>query len=241
MLSSPEAPITSTHHRNGSGKASRKCTISNALSWPLTASQRSRTCVCTRSRRADLPRSSPSRSGMETGACRRGTAPRVNSNRLGQDGQSSSNAAVVLERVTKSYGGTVAVRDISFAIRAGSVTALLGGNGAGKTTTIGMIMGLILPTAGRIGVLGIDIGRERHRVLSPHELREPLYRSAAPAHRAPEPEGLRAPVRGRRCRGTHRATRRDTLARRVPRPSGGPALGRAEDAGRARQGAGQRP
>jgi ABC-2 type transport system ATP-binding protein len=45
------------------------------------------------------------------------------------------------------------------------MTALLGGNGAGKTTTIAMIMGLVIPTAGRVCVLGVDMAHHRHRVL----------------------------------------------------------------------------
>lgn len=83
----------------------------------------------------------------------------------GQPDRSSPAPAIVLDLVTKAYDKAVAVKTLSFAVRAGSVTALLGGNGAGKTTTIGMVMGLILPTSGRIEVLGIDITRERHRVL----------------------------------------------------------------------------
>jgi ABC-2 type transport system ATP-binding protein len=73
--------------------------------------------------------------------------------------------AVELERLTKAYRGTIAVDAISLSIARGSVTGLLGGNGAGKTTTIGMIMGLVLPTSGRVRVLGTDIGRDRYRVL----------------------------------------------------------------------------
>ena len=73
--------------------------------------------------------------------------------------------AIVLDQVTKIYKGKPAVDGLTFSIRQGSVTALLGGNGAGKSTTIGMIMGLIEPTAGRVRVLGADMGRERHKVL----------------------------------------------------------------------------
>lgn len=73
--------------------------------------------------------------------------------------------AIELDRVSKSYGANPAVRDVSFAVGRGTVTALLGGNGAGKTTTIGMVMGLISPTAGRVRVLGFDMARERHRAL----------------------------------------------------------------------------
>jgi ABC-2 type transport system ATP-binding protein len=55
---------------------------------------------------------------------------------------------------------------VSFAVMRGSVTGLLDGNGAGKTTTIGMIMGLILPTSGKVSVLGIDMLRDRYLVLA---------------------------------------------------------------------------
>ena len=72
---------------------------------------------------------------------------------------------ISLGRAAKTYKGGVAVNGISFALKAGSVTALLGGNGAGKTTTIGMIMGLVEPTSGAVRVLGHDMPRERARVL----------------------------------------------------------------------------
>jgi ABC-2 type transport system ATP-binding protein len=73
--------------------------------------------------------------------------------------------AIEVAGLTKLYRGVTAVDGISFAIPVGSITGLLGGNGAGKTTTIGMLLGLILPSAGTIRVLGRDILRERHRVL----------------------------------------------------------------------------
>src|SRR6185295_10701248 len=53
----------------------------------------------------------------------------------------------------------------SFAVRAGTTTALLGGNGAGKTTTLSMLLGVLTPTAGRVTVLGVEMPRHRHRVL----------------------------------------------------------------------------
>jgi ABC-2 type transport system ATP-binding protein len=73
--------------------------------------------------------------------------------------------AVSLDRVTKLYKGVRAVDGISFALRPGSITGLLGGNGAGKTTTIAMIMGLVTPTSGDVRVLGAQMPRERYRVL----------------------------------------------------------------------------
>jgi ABC-2 type transport system ATP-binding protein len=74
-------------------------------------------------------------------------------------------AAIAVERLTKVYRRLTAVDGISFTIRPGSITAILGGNGAGKTTTIGMILGLILPTSGTVRLLGHDLASERHAVL----------------------------------------------------------------------------
>ena len=73
--------------------------------------------------------------------------------------------AVQAEKLTKHYGEAIAVAGISFAIEAGSITGLLGGNGAGKTTTIGMTMGLVTPTSGRVMIFGADMARESHDVL----------------------------------------------------------------------------
>jgi ABC-2 type transport system ATP-binding protein len=60
------------------------------------------------------------------------------------------SAAIDVAHLVKRYKTTRAVDDVSFRIARGSITGLLGGNGAGKTTTIAMIMGLVLPTSGRI-------------------------------------------------------------------------------------------
>ncbi len=73
--------------------------------------------------------------------------------------------AIAVSGLTKVYREVTAVDGISFAIPRGSITGLLGGNGAGKTTTIGMLLGLILPTAGAVRVLGIDMLTSRHTVL----------------------------------------------------------------------------
>ena len=74
-------------------------------------------------------------------------------------------AAIEVARLVKQYKKARAVDDISFAIARGSITGLLGGNGAGKTTTIAMIMGLVLPTSGRVAVLGHPMPAEAAAVL----------------------------------------------------------------------------
>ena len=76
-----------------------------------------------------------------------------------------TDSAIVVTDLAKSYGAVEAVKGISFTVRTGTTTALLGGNGAGKTTTLSMLLGVLTPSAGRITVLGEDIARHRYRVL----------------------------------------------------------------------------
>src|ERR1700743_350363 len=73
--------------------------------------------------------------------------------------------AIEVAHLSKTYKATRAVDDISFRIARGRITGLLGGNGAGKTTTIAMIMGLVLPTSGRIQVLGAAMPEQSAEVL----------------------------------------------------------------------------
>ena len=61
---------------------------------------------------------------------------------------------LVLERVTKRFGGFTAVSDLSLQVRPGRVFGLIGPNGAGKTTTIRMIVNITLPDSGRIELFG---------------------------------------------------------------------------------------
>ncbi len=74
--------------------------------------------------------------------------------------------AIRVTGLTKRYGTTLAVDDIGFSARPGETIGLLGGNGAGKTTTIAMLLGLLIPTAGSIHVLGHDMARDRFAALA---------------------------------------------------------------------------
>ncbi|MGF1641249.1 MAG: ABC transporter ATP-binding protein [Rhodospirillales bacterium] len=74
-------------------------------------------------------------------------------------------AVIRVDGLIKRFGPLTAVAGVSFAVRRGSTTALLGGNGAGKTTTLSILLGLLLPTAGSVIVLGTDMVRDRYRVL----------------------------------------------------------------------------
>ena len=73
---------------------------------------------------------------------------------------------LVAERLTKRFGGLVAVSDVSFDIPARSIVSLIGPNGAGKTTFFNMLTGLIRPTAGRIAFDGRVITRSRPDVIT---------------------------------------------------------------------------
>jgi putative spermidine/putrescine transport system ATP-binding protein len=67
---------------------------------------------------------------------------------------------LTLDRVSKAYGATLAVREFSLAIAHGELVALLGPSGCGKTTTLRMIAGFILPSAGEIRIGGRDVTAE---------------------------------------------------------------------------------
>jgi ABC-2 type transport system ATP-binding protein len=61
--------------------------------------------------------------------------------------------------LTKAFGRTAAVTDMSFCVPAGQVTGFLGPNGSGKTTTLRMALGLVRPTAGQVLIGGVPYGQ----------------------------------------------------------------------------------
>ena len=67
---------------------------------------------------------------------------------------------IELVHLTKRYGATLAVDDLSLQVEAGEIFGFLGPNGAGKTTTIRMMMGLLQPTSGQIFLGGYDLAHE---------------------------------------------------------------------------------
>ncbi len=68
---------------------------------------------------------------------------------------------IALENVTKSYGPTVAVDDVSFAVDRGEVVGFLGPNGAGKTTAMRLITSYLEPDSGSVLIDGIDIREDQ--------------------------------------------------------------------------------
>jgi len=76
------------------------------------------------------------------------------------------NAAIEVEGVTKRFGGTLALDDVSFSVRQGEVLALLGPNGAGKTTLIRVLTTLLAADSGRARVAGLDVRKDARAIRS---------------------------------------------------------------------------
>ena len=65
--------------------------------------------------------------------------------------------ALEVKELTKWYGSSIGVEDLSFGIEKGEIFGYLGPNGSGKTTTIRCLMGLLRPTSGQCSVLGKQV------------------------------------------------------------------------------------
>jgi ABC-2 type transport system ATP-binding protein len=83
--------------------------------------------------------------------------------RLERASQSQSLPAARLASVSKRYGDTIALRDVTLDIAPGGIVALLGPNGAGKTTAVKLLLGLVAPTAGAVSLFGSDPRRSASR------------------------------------------------------------------------------
>jgi beta-exotoxin I transport system ATP-binding protein len=69
-------------------------------------------------------------------------------------------AVIETEQLTKSYGSSRGIEDVSFSVEAAEVFGFLGPNGAGKTTTIRALLNLLHPTSGAARIFGLDSRRE---------------------------------------------------------------------------------
>jgi ABC-2 type transport system ATP-binding protein len=74
--------------------------------------------------------------------------------------------AIALDRVTKRFGQTTAVRELSLSVTRGEMFGLIGPDGAGKTTTIRLMCGLLASDSGRVRVLDLDPIRDHRKLTS---------------------------------------------------------------------------
>lgn len=82
----------------------------------------------------------------------------------GRSMPTADRPAVEVSRLRKTYGPLIAVDDVSFSVAQGEIFGILGPNGAGKTTTVECAIGLRVPEAGRIRLLGLDPQADRDAV-----------------------------------------------------------------------------
>ena len=89
-----------------------------------------------------------------------------------------SSAVITLESVSKRYGSSTIIHDLSFTVERGEIVGFLGPNGAGKTTTMRMIAGFTAATSGRVTVAGHDMATDNvdaARLIGYVPERPPLY------------------------------------------------------------------
>jgi len=72
---------------------------------------------------------------------------------------------VVIKNLGKMFDNTFVVKDSNMTVPKGCVYGFLGANGAGKTTIFKMLTGLLSPTSGAIEVMGLDVTKDREKVL----------------------------------------------------------------------------
>ncbi len=75
-------------------------------------------------------------------------------------------SVIIVQHLTKRFGALEVVADLTFSVAPGEIVGFLGPNGAGKTTTLGLLLGLLLPTRGRVQILGLPMPEERQRILA---------------------------------------------------------------------------
>jgi len=66
--------------------------------------------------------------------------------------------------LSKSFGQSLAISDLSFDLKLGQITGFLGPNGAGKSTTLKILMGLEIPSSGEAKILGMDVQKQEEKI-----------------------------------------------------------------------------
>ena len=80
---------------------------------------------------------------------------------------------IEVEHLSKVYGSTTAIKDVTFQVEKGEILGLLGPNGAGKTTTMRILAGYLPATDGTAKVAGYEVHENPMAVLSPFDTGHP--------------------------------------------------------------------
>jgi branched-chain amino acid transport system permease protein len=96
--------------------------------------------------------------------------------------RAESGAALTVEGLSKSFGGVRAVDDVSFALKAGTITGLIGPNGSGKTTVINLLSGLERPDGGQVRLFGRDVAGRRPDRIARAGLARTFQAASIPEH-----------------------------------------------------------
>ena len=118
------------------------------------------------------------------------------------DTQSASDALLLLEKVTKRFGGVEAVSHVSFAVAEGEVLGVIGPNGAGKSTIMRILSCYLPATSGTVRVAGRDVFSQANEVrqrIGYMPENNPLYREMRVREYLRFRGSLKG-LRGRRCR-----------------------------------------
>lgn len=105
------------------------------------------------------------------------------------------------EGLTKSFGGVLAVCNVSFEVKEGELVGIIGPNGSGKTTLVNLITGFVKPTSGRVIYKGKDItGLPPYRIVNLGISR--TFQMVRPFYHLPAFKNLVVPLCSPRVRGT---------------------------------------
>jgi len=85
------------------------------------------------------------------------------------------NYSIKIQNLFKTFDKLPVIDDLTLEIEKEGIFGLLGKNGAGKTTLLGMLMGLITPTSGKISIFGMNLQKQKYKILNILNFQSPYF------------------------------------------------------------------
>ena len=82
-------------------------------------------------------------------------------------------SSIEINKLSKNYGDSQVIKDITFKLPQKGIYGILGKNGAGKTTLLAMLMGLVTPTSGDINIFGKSLKHKKYEILKDINFQSP--------------------------------------------------------------------